>query len=197
MFGQAAHHRSLIAKPLRQHFSIGHGCFPIAEYGTDLGSMALPGTIGCSEAVMRRTGHAELLGYLGDSAWLDFLGLIRKSAMCSVKQQQQGEVHPVRLALGHDEHKIRGRQRPTIEDVRSGNSQFAKLLSSAREREVRVFAEMRLQKYPAKGSLNARTFARLCRTTRRCGSEDRLCACLNSRSETGPSTEVAECAGSA
>ena len=32
--------------------------------------------------------------------------------MCSVKQQQQGKVHPVRLALGHDEYMIRRRQRP-------------------------------------------------------------------------------------
>ena len=88
MFGHSARHRSLIAKPLRKHFGVGHGCFPIAEHSADLGAIALPGTSCCIEAVMRHAGHAELLGYLTDSAWFDFLGLIGKPAMCPVKQQQ-------------------------------------------------------------------------------------------------------------
>src|SRR5438045_6777107 len=36
---------------------------------------------------------------------------------------------------------------------------FAKLTTSARKPEYLISAEFRLQKYPAKGSLNARTFA--------------------------------------
>jgi hypothetical protein len=57
------------------------------------------------------------------------LGLIGKPAMCPVKQQQQGKVHPVRPALGHDEYMIRRRQCPAIGDVRSVDFQFAKFLS--------------------------------------------------------------------
>jgi hypothetical protein len=129
MFGHSARHRSLIAKPLRKHFGVGHGCFPIAEHSADLGAIALPGTSCCIEAVMRHASHAELLDYLTDSAWFDFLGLIGKPAMCPVKQQQQGKVHPVRPALGHDEYMIRRRQCPAIGDVRSVDFQFAKFLS--------------------------------------------------------------------
>lgn len=99
----AAHHRSLIAKPLRKHFGVGHGRFPIAEQSADFGAMSFPGTSGRIETIMRHTGHAELLNYLADSARFDFRGLIWKPAMGPVKQQQQGKVHPVRPALGHDE----------------------------------------------------------------------------------------------
>src|SRR5450759_1092077 len=55
--------------------------FPIAEQSADSGAMMLPGT-------GRHASHAELLDYLTDSAWFDFLGLIGKPAMCPVRQQQ-------------------------------------------------------------------------------------------------------------
>ena len=93
--------------------------------------MALPGTSGRIEAVMRHAGHPELLDYLTDSARFDFLGLVGEPAMCPVKQQQQGKVHPVRPALGHDAYTLRRRQRPAIGDVRSIKFQCAKLLSCA------------------------------------------------------------------
>lgn len=96
--------------------------------------MALQSTSGYIEAVMRRARHAELLDYLAGSAWLDFLGLIGKPAVCPVKQQQQGKVHPIRLALGHDEYTIRRRECPAIGDVRFVNFQFAEFLNSANAR---------------------------------------------------------------
>jgi hypothetical protein len=59
----------------------------------------LPGT-------RRHASQVELLDYLTDSTWFDFLGLIGKPAMCPVRQQQLlNEAKSVReLAKTFDVH---------------------------------------------------------------------------------------------
>ena len=50
-----------------------------------------------------KPSNPELLKYLANGSRFDFRGLIWKPTMSPIKQQQQGKVHPVRPALGHDE----------------------------------------------------------------------------------------------